>query len=515
MSVELKEYRASTLASVIFSSRQESLKADLKKQCTPTPTPPQTANPIMSVRSGGSDTSSTEARRRRGGAGILDRLRAARGNTKQKERTAVLDVLQGIRFSRTSSSSSSRRYSRGDSDDYTASTSETPSLASTASSGFFSTGSSHIQQRNPMTFKHSEPAQKMRSQDHALPSLSSSSLHSIEERGGRGKRQAPSKPFVDLRQMRTRNDAFSNSSLLVTPLYNAVSSGAPRHVVESLLEQNPSAPSHQNNGGMTPLHCAIERYDTQIDVLLLLLASNPSAAGVRQANGCNSVDLLWKRFIDPADYRSETTKQKAASLRRSFEDIVDAQFAMHRQTRAQHALQENADLKEFWDTAELFIKAACRKNSPSPKAFLVPQQTTRLVHDCVAIDCQPLLIRFAVALHPEQIREYADDQRRLPLHIAATQSPRATKVVLDLYRQAASRTDIHGRLPLHYAIQSGMLWDDGIQDLIRASPKSFTIPDPKTGLPPFMAAACTETPDLTTIFKLLSSNPADLMNYTL
>lgn len=440
------------------------------------------------------DSSSTEARRR--GAGILDRLRATRGptNTKQKDRVALLDALQNIRL-RANGNVYARRDS--DRDDRTALTTESPSTASTPTSTFNWQGA--FNPRNNC---------QMGLHQHALPVLSStfteSKKPSTSEDSTTWKRH--SKISTDLRNTRIRSDSRWNSSL--SPLYRAVSAGAPRHVVEDLLHEHHSGPSQPSNGGLAPLHCAIERYDTQIDVLILLLASNPSAAGSRCANGYNCVDLLWKRFVEPDDYRSETTKEKAAILRRSMEDVVSSKFAMHRQARAKHALQESGDLNEFWSTVVTFIRAACHGSTSQ-------SSSAKLVHDCVEIDCHPLLISFAAARYPDEIREYVDNEQRLPLHLAATISPRATKAVLALYRQAASQTDASGRIPLHYAIEHGMVWTDGIQELTMAAPKCFTLPDPKTGLFPCLAAACIDSPDLTTIFCLVSANPTDLMNYAL
>lgn len=304
--------------------------------------------------------------------------------------------------------------------------------------------------------------------------------------------------------------AEPSSSVLLTPLYNAVSAGAPRHVVERVIQQNTAA-SYPANGCMTALHCAIERYDTKIDVLLLILASNPTAAGIRCADDFTCVDLLWKRFVEPAEYRSEGTKANALALRRKIEEVVDSPFAMHRQMRAQHAIEENPDLKECWDTIVVFIKAAaCHFNG----TYAGRPTATLLVHDCVELDCDPLLVRFAAALHPDHVSMVVNDERQLPLHVAAMKaSPRAFKAVLGLYPQAASRADGDGRLPLHHALERGRTWEDGVEDLIRASPRSFVAPDPKTGLPPVLQAACAPSNDLTTVYNMLSANPMEMINY--
>jgi hypothetical protein len=550
-------------------------------------------------------TSSSSLRRSRG---ILDRLRGARNSNKQKERKAVLDVLQNIRlkantpsssFSPSYSFSNRRGGSRGsDEDDITAATTAAPSLASTATSGY-TRNTNTVFSRKPIAFSHLHaPSLQMRMQSHSIPSIASttvsdSSTHysssnslpavnaditsrtgsstgrghglaHIFESGYNGNLSPFNRPmhapsnheFRSFRHHdRSRSQAASTNAILA-PLYSAVSAGAPRHVMQSLIAENqpsvaPSFPMEESRaaasgnhyrhahpqpaaGGMPPLHCAIERYDTPVDVLLLLLAANPRSASIR-CDGCHAIDLLYKRYVEPAEYRSNAIKARASLVKQKLDAISGPPFSIHRQMRAQHALQESADLSEFWETLLVFVQAAWQGFNHSC--------ANALFHATVAMDCEPLIICFAAALHPEQVRDNVDDddvnayvRNQLPLHLAAAnQTARTTKAVLRLYPQAANRTDSTGRLPLHYAIlrsrqESGsqFRWEDGvIEALLASSPKSYSAIDPQTGLTPVLLAAASaeenemdccdeeevnDVDQLNTIFALVSVNPMILVN---
>ena len=47
----------------------------------------------------------------------------------------------------------------------------------------------------------------------------------------------------------------------------------------------------------------------------------------------------------------------------------------------------------------------------------------------------------------------------------------------------------NGRLPLHHALLNGKGWNTGVEVLFDAFPDGVEVPDPETGLFPFMLAA--------------------------
>ena len=78
--------------------------------------------------------------------------------------------------------------------------------------------------------------------------------------------------------------------------------------------------------------------------------------------------------------------------------------------------------------------------------------------------------------------------------------------LLQEYPSAAYQKDNSGRLPLHYAIPSGLSYPEEISKVLRIHPSSIGTPDPSTGLVPFMAAgAHGQSVDM--IFQLLQCSP--------
>lgn len=244
---------------------------------------------------------------------------------------------------------------------------------------------------------------------------------------------------------------------------------------------------------MPGLHSAIERYDNDNEALLAMLACDPGAAAIRSVNGDNAVDMLWKRFVEPASFRSEASKTKAAALKSSIEAIVDG--------TAMQELHENKELNEFWEAMLSFIKAASLGDGkPSSSEW------TNVVHDCVKIDCDPLLTQLAIALYPDQSKKHVNG--RLPIHLI--QSSKSLKILLEAYPDSASTPDPDGRLPLHLAIERNIAWEEGLEALIKAYPGGLNTQDPKTGLLPSLMAQ-----DATTIFQLISANPSEPINLAL
>jgi hypothetical protein len=435
------------------------------------------------------DESSTQNRLGRSrvgamGRGLLDRLSGSRRFQKKK---GVLDVLQNLRV---------RSNDAAITDDLTSAGSEAPSGASTTTSSYSSLNFQHG--TNSKSSRNSSKKVPMKSQKHSIPSLMSG-MSSTSSAHVRDFRTHDSKPFSGGSQRRDKQVQGPYYSSLL----HVVHTGAPAHVVEHIVMQGSREEDNIEKISIDhalPLHCAIDRYDNSMEVLLRMLEVNPHVASIRNANGFHSVDLLWKRFMDPEDYRSDEVKRKSSVLRSHMEDVVMPKFCINRQSMAQCMLHECPELMEFWKIVTIFIQAACH---PAKK---VPYQS-KLLHDCIEIECHVLLVQFAAALHPNQILEAVDNNRRLPLHIAAMKSLPIFKAVLGLNPRAAARQDESGRLPLHYAITSGKTWNDGVKDLIERYPESLKLQDPETGLPLYLLAASIQCPDLTTIYLLLLENP--------
>ena len=98
-----------------------------------------------------------------------------------------------------------------------------------------------------------------------------------------------------------------------------------------------------------------------------------------------------------------------------------------------------------------------------------------------------------------------DDEGRLPLHIAVQVRPATYQFVPDFVPKSVRKTliqhlledypeavyvqDNTGRLPIHYALHSGVCIEDDLLSLLRLYPDSLRVQDPVTHLFPFMLVA--------------------------
>jgi hypothetical protein len=123
------------------------------------------------------------------------------------------------------------------------------------------------------------------------------------------------------------------------------------------------------------------------------------------------------------------------------------------------------------------------------------------IHLAAAHPSPPCLFPLMIQVYKQQLQE-RDSNGQLALAIAC-ESPTAnrsfdvlTKIQLLLreYPEAASMIDPkHRQYPLLIALASGVLWNDGIESLIQASPMTLSIRDSSTGLFPFALAALPKT----------------------
>jgi len=85
--------------------------------------------------------------------------------------------------------------------------------------------------------------------------------------------------------------------------------------------------------------------------------------------------------------------------------------------------------------------------------------------------------------------------------------PEAIRFIMQASEGSASMADMNGRLPLHLALENGMDWEAGVEDIMYDAPKAISTRDVKTRLYPFMTAAVDDVYDLNTVFQLLQQSP--------
>eukprot|EP00957_Ditylum_brightwellii_P068304 5185442-Ditylum_brightwellii.AAC.1 len=258
--------------------------------------------------------------------------------------------------------------------------------------------------------------------------------------------------------------------------------------------------------------------------------------------GLTPVDLIWKRFVSPEAYRSPDVKSAAEHLHGLMKDVfiddleqdtkwpvsatktkkrrkqTTAEYEAACMQRAQYALDADDEFRAFWDLMTLAIRPIKQDTSNEPMSK--KNCTHWIVHEAVAMSCPPLFVRFAAALHPEQLQQREGKYGRLPLHLAAVaeypslldaSDPETNiQVLIQLYPDAALCEDYNGKLPIHLALESGKLWDESMQDMFMAWPSSLSIEDRTSCLVPFMLAAVGKKADINTIYSLLCEGPCEV-----
>jgi len=148
--------------------------------------------------------------------------------------------------------------------------------------------------------------------------------------------------------------------------------------------------------------------------------------------------------------------------------------------------------KTFTDSILLLLKTAYHGTTgelPEGRVF-------RALHASCAFDLGPDFVCFVARLYPRQFMQPEEDTGWLPLHFAAANrmnDSRFKRKVLTLLARrcpgAAMTLDSNLRLPLHIALESHVVWEDGISSLVTAAPRSLLVRDGRTGLFPALLSA--------------------------
>ena len=315
--------------------------------------------------------------------------------------------------------------------------------------------------------------------------------------------------------------AYPEASTMVgtsnmNPLHITCSSQhASVQVVRVLLEsgKGQEASEKQDVDGDMPLHTAC-RCGAPIEVLEVLLKTNPAAVNERDYEGLTPLLRLWVRyFVILGD------------------DVIDAVKGPGDLT---------GELLDAWNKTELLLRCAYMGSLRQDEGTIF-----RTVHAASAVDCPRAVVKIATIIHPHQVEEL-DEQNMTPLLIAATApifkvrdlsdegylledrihgdencenrdddehhmdplQPSVIEILVAASSHPACVPNSMGRLPLHLAIASGKQWGNGVEAILHANPDALMMQDPLTRLFPFLLAAECQASETNTVFELLRTNPA-------
>lgn len=276
---------------------------------------------------------------------------------------------------------------------------------------------------------------------------------------------------------------------------------------ELLLYQHPGA------DGATALHTALHRNSWGVaENVRLLLGSAPELASIpmRSKNVyplhvlCHHYDSLLLRKDDKHQLLAMILKAcPQAACARDCNGDMPLQVLFTRNSQQQH----------------LLLKPALRLAQAAVENHGIPLTWYAL---CMMPRCPPSFLRmlllqsFSAAnsgLFMGDFRRPNPATGRLPLHAAAAaevvrndNGASLLQVVLQADPTAATRYDNRGRLPLHDAVSNPTLDPSSILLLARAHPDALAVPDPISGLFPFMAIAAT-TKDQDAVNEILRMDP--------
>jgi len=355
-----------------------------------------------------------------------------------------------------------------------------------------------------------------------------------------------------------------------TPLHVACGSHAAKIIVHSLSSACPQAVSMVDSNGMTPLHVACSsrnacpdsircllrwvtdetmiqdldgdtplhvacRVGAPMEVLKLLLDSNPTALLVRDQEDLTPMQRLWVRhFVRLGEEPIRNISKK--------EDF-------------------SIELWETWEKTELLLRYLYKSSFATSSSGT----TFRVVHAAVANDCPRDIVRIATCLYPHQLLE-TDDFGRRPASVAAMaplfkvhdltfrgysyingvghvgnsgpdteasnsiephlaiqmdgtiiEVPSVLEILVKAEPSVACEDWVGPSFSsplLHLALVHGKGWNDGVKSIVEANPDAVSVRDSQSGLMPFMLAAASSGGSLmspahqiTTILELLKRAP--------
>jgi ankyrin repeat protein len=328
----------------------------------------------------------------------------------------------------------------------------------------------------------------------------------------------------------------------VVPLTSNESKKEIQSLIKGLHDAYPEAVKVKNQLGSTPFFVSVI-YNADQEVWNELLLRYPQAATNDNDRGITPISAFWNMFVSAkakARYLNLTPEQsneEGKIIKKNRKEMSSIKSRAHFEDSA------SSRLMDFWAKMELMLRS-----SALGTPVLSPQirDNWQPVHAIVKVDeCPSDVLKFALQMYKEEAEE-VDANGELPLHLASRipsggvtrgggsnkKQDENTKAMItrlvDVYPAATNHFNMDGRFPLHIAIASGKTWDFGIQALVNADKSTIHIPDPVTGLFPFMLAATGGTSgssryaiadsgsseqnaSLTTAFELLRASP-QLMN---
>jgi ankyrin repeat protein len=312
------------------------------------------------------------------------------------------------------------------------------------------------------------------------------------------------------------SDAERDRMLL---LHLVVGLHPPLNVVEAIITANPSALSSQStNGGLTPLMIACGRNASR-RVVRLLISKDRKALDLRDASGYAAIHWACRENASHEVMKQVLLNEPGQAWR-----MVQKPAVLSAPHIAQHHVggmgmspldilyqinsSSSGQSSSEWDrnqwkklTYLLWVRHYGSMNARSEHSYSV-------LHAALALKCPADVVDTAIRLHCRDVAGIRDVHGNLPLHYAVqswTVTGAHISQIISAFPHAAMAKDGKGRLPLHEALKSGKAWHEGGVSTIYDNFTAVSSKDEETTLPPaFLAASYS---DLDATFTLLREYP--------
>ena len=306
-------------------------------------------------------------------------------------------------------------------------------------------------------------------------------------------------------------------------------SSAPMSLLEFVIDTWPEAVTIQENKyGATPLHflCwGVQRSPEKVKALLERM--KPEDLIIRnRVLGSTVLHSACGSHADLSVIKAIVRKYPPVLLAKTFDQhtALHALWHSHLQSIPMH-LQIARILKGEPVTEELFTRFLNKMNFLAMESFKLSSACPKdlgdgeehlsryILHGLLDMKAPLNALMVTLNLDPK-LASYADVGGNYPLHHAVIRRPFRLKYIvllrelLNAFPEAARKGNGAGDTPTHIAIRERIAWEDGLGEITEADCNVLGIPDPQTGLYPFlMSASLGGNVAVNTTFRLLTAKP--------
>lgn len=317
------------------------------------------------------------------------------------------------------------------------------------------------------------------------------------------------------------------------------------NIVRVLTKFSPKAASMMDCFGRTPLHMLFAASPhPSLEEILVLTEACPASVFIEDASQKSPIIHAWESFVRSQDARMDRgnhiTFDSNKMEHTEFFEIINAlceiglrEVCGKEKLKYSRAVEVLAKLSVY-QAAELFQFLTSAMSKEERKYLVHISATAIRGWGAIYGEVSTPILEQVLEEMGESCLSFVrlkDAHGNLPLHVASKSVPCGPnwclsqeenisyssniELLLQVDKGSAKVNGEKGRLPLHWAIASGMTFENGVLELIQAFQGALLESDPVTQLKPFMMAALTvdghnherSEYSLDDVYRLLQANP--------